>query len=513
MILWQQHIQQDVDYLNQTNTFALNFESILHQMEYIMDCLYEVPCTAIFPQETSHPPKLDGLHSKTVIPATSSKRLLMNQTKKETKEESCEEDSDPKKTGHCFLDPDCCELLHVDGDRCLGVCLSRTGGFHGCQQAFTKQVAVATGKYGLHFLDWEPPNSKQTNGVFSRLHSSTHWPDLDWIKNQTVLDLHGDALTMKEVHAGGPLKSHPCLNLFLSGSNEDCLLLWDFNVGSPHARYLLPSKGPGFDSIHHLAWNSSGDRFAGIGQGGTCASWRLESAHRSSAQGLADWSRQVCPRRGHDVEFVEWSGSVIATTGEDEFSKGVVSLWDTLVPINSSPAAHLQFRNPVSELTTIPGTLIFLSALESGSIQAHDFRMMSKTEPKTLWSLNSIHDGPITSLEVGWAPALDDPSNWELVVASGGKDGDICIANEIQDKGHLRQRLTKAHWRKSGQFAHLFMSSIKGNLGRVSIPEFGVRRNQTEPSIGTTVLDLDWCDEGLLSAGADGFVQLYPWWV
>eukprot|EP00210_Caulerpa_lentillifera_P004834 g4615.t1 len=516
MILWHQHIQQDVDYLNQFGKISLNFETVLHQMQYIMDCLYELPCAPVFPQETSHPPELGGAHCRGIGPSTSSKRLLMEQAKKSTLEDSKEKTED-KKQGQLFVDPECCELLHVEGDRCIGVCFSRAIDTNkGIHYSTANQVAVATGKYGIHFLDWEPQLTHHHHHLIyhmPRLQSSPHWPNMDdWLESSTVLDGLGSPLSMKEVHPGGPLRSHPNSSLFLSGFNETSLLLWEFGMGSPRAQYSLPttSKTGSLESIHRLVWNSSGDRFAGIGSGGTCACWRVESA-RYNTVGQADWCRLTSARRGHDVEFVEWSGSVIATTGEDDFGKGVVSLWDTLTPTTSCKIANLPFRNPVSELATIPGTLVFLTALESGSIQAHDFRMMSRTEPQILWSLNSIHDGPITSMEVGWAPALTNASNCELVVASGGKDGDICIANEIKDKGCLRQRLSKAHWKKSGQLAHLLMSSIKGSLGRVSIPEFGVHRLHQEASVGTMVLDLEWCDEGLLSAGADGYVELFPW--
>lgn len=217
----------------------------------------------------------------------------------------------------------------------------------------------------------------------------------------------------------------------------------------------------------------------------------------------------MAPKKGHDVEFVHGSGSVLATSGEDELGRGIFSLWDTLAPHASNRISHLEYRHSVTEIATIPGTLIFLTAQQSGTIQAHDFRMLGSSDPKVLWSLNSIHDGPITSLEVGWAPSTSH-SSWELTVASGGRDGDVCLVNGIGEDGHLRQRLRKAHWKKSGQLAHLILSSFKGNLGNVSVAPFGVQRVQPESSSGVPVMDLDWCDEGLLTAGADGVVQLFP---
>lgn len=217
----------------------------------------------------------------------------------------------------------------------------------------------------------------------------------------------------------------------------------------------------------------------------------------------------MAPRKGDDVEFVHGSGSVLATTGEDDVGHGIFSLWDTLAPPSSSRIAHLDFRYPISEMVTIPGTLIFVTTSQSGNVQAHDFRMLGGPKAKLLWSLNGIHDGPITACEIGWAPPPSD-SIWELTVATGGRDGDVCLISDLSTSGQLKQRIRKAHWKKAGQWAHTIASSFKGTPGNVSIPPPNIHRPHPESAHGLSVLDLDWCDEGLLTAGADGFVQLFP---
>ena len=61
-----------------------------------------------------------------------------------------------------------CDLLHVDGDRCVGVCFANDEGFYGVRNPTTKRIAVATGKHGIHYVDWDPdeelriPNSYST---------------------------------------------------------------------------------------------------------------------------------------------------------------------------------------------------------------------------------------------------------------------------------------------------------------------------------------------------------------
>ena len=160
----------------------------------------------------------------------------------------------------------------------------------------------------------------------------------------------------------------------------------------------------------------------------------------------------------------------------------------------------------------VPGTLIFISAQDSGTVQAHDFRKLGAADGSStpLWSLSSIHDGPITCLEVGWGPSTSPNSFWELTLATGGRDGDICLVNGITQSGHLAQRLHRAHWKKGGQLTQMIMNSFKGSFGNLSVAPFGVQRRHSDATSGAPVMDLEWCDEGLLSSGADGFVQLFP---
>lgn len=214
----------------------------------------------------------------------------------------------------------------------------------------------------------------------------------------------------------------------------------------------------------------------------------------------------MVPRQGADIKFVDGSGSVLVVSGEDENGHGQLRLWDTLAPRGAAEIAHFQFQGSLRHMVTIPGTQILVSGFDKGTVLAHDLRMLQKS----LWSL-SVHSGPVTSMITGWGP-FGPQEAWNLVVATGGKDGDVCIVDKVKESGALRQKLMKAHWKKSPQLSDILLSGLKSGLGGSSRRSSGsVGRTQSGPFQGATVLDLGWCDEGLLSAGADGYLQLFPW--
>lgn len=215
----------------------------------------------------------------------------------------------------------------------------------------------------------------------------------------------------------------------------------------------------------------------------------------------------MVPRRGSDIKFADGSGSVLVVSGEDENGHGQLRLWDTLAPRGAAEIANFQFQGALRHMVTIPGTQILVSGFSSGAVLAHDLRMLQNS----LWAL-TVHSGHVTSMITGWGP-FGPQEAWNLVVATGGKDGDVCIVDKVKESGDLRQRLMKAHWKKSSQLSDLILSGLKSGLGGTSRrSSFGsTGRSQSGPYQGATVLDLGWCDEGLLSAGADGYLQLFPW--
>ena len=59
MILWHQHVQQDVETLSEFGV-EVDGDIVFEHMQYVMDCLYDVPSAPVFPKQASQPPDLSG---------------------------------------------------------------------------------------------------------------------------------------------------------------------------------------------------------------------------------------------------------------------------------------------------------------------------------------------------------------------------------------------------------------------------------------------------------------------
>jgi len=195
------------------------------------------------------------------------------------------------------------------------------------------------------------------------------------------------------------------------------------------------------------------------------------------------------------------------TSGQDDHSRGVVTMWDTLAPQDVSLVTQLVFKSAVTHVALVPNNLLLLSALESGLLQMHDLRMLGEGNPQVLWSLPSLHEGSLASLSLGWTPT--NPyllGGRDTIVATGGKDGDVCLVGDILEKGELLQRIPKAHWKKSSNIAGILLHSKKSTP-----PGSGTRRLRPENASGVPVMDMEWSNGGLVTTGLDGIAQLYQW--
>lgn len=173
MILWHQKVQQDVAWLNAFGV-EVDGEVIFQHMQHVMDCLYNVPSAPVFKQ-TSAPPDLGGtrtirnlrliLHLQ-LLCALDSRPAPLPSAPTEQAESSTEKTPEegylPKIVQTASFD-----LLHVEGDRCVGVCFANDEGFYGIQNPMTKRIAVATGKHGIHYIDWDPDERPKTFSPYS----------------------------------------------------------------------------------------------------------------------------------------------------------------------------------------------------------------------------------------------------------------------------------------------------------------------------------------------------------
>ncbi|GMH35531.1 hypothetical protein BSKO_03399 [Bryopsis sp. KO-2023] len=487
LIAWHEHVKSDLGLLKE-HGFVADSDAVIASLEGLMEALFEVPAHPIHKRSYSSQPNLAYTRDKPPISGSSS--IL------------------PKGGHQLCQNPR--ELLHVDGDRCAGVCCSHEAEEHGPTPPHIHRVAVGTSRHGMHYVDWGPSTSTDVGEMRHTLQLH-RWPKNRWLMSSMVRKMSaGSAVAPQELNTG-PLVSHPCVGLFLSGGNTEAVNLWRFGESSPCANFIpavaRDSSTRGWESPKRMCWNASGDRLAAVGMDGSCATWQLDAGARTEAGGVAGCSELVVPRRGGDIKFVDGSGSILAVSGEDEHGHGSIRLWDTLSPLGAGRIVQ-EFEGAVTQLAMIPSTQILVSAFNSGAVAAHDLRMLRDGPATPLWSLPA-HNGPITSMMVGWGP-FGGYEKWDLVLATGGKDGDVCVVDQLLETGRMRQRIQKVHWKKSGQLSGLIMSGLKGNLG---ISASSRTSNRVKPSnaVGAAVLDLEWCDEGLVSSGADGVVLLFPW--
>ena len=172
MILWHQHVQQDVETLSEFGV-EVDGDIVFEHMQYVMDCLYDVPSAAVFPKQSSQPPDLsEPSNARSLLPQDSRictdgrltapspipayLRMPISTTKNAEEEGSIDEIANLQSS----------DLLHVEGDRCVGVCFSRNEGFFGVRNPTTKRVAVATGKHGIHYIDWDPVEDPQSMAAY-----------------------------------------------------------------------------------------------------------------------------------------------------------------------------------------------------------------------------------------------------------------------------------------------------------------------------------------------------------
>lgn len=171
LILWHQHVQEDVTILK---AFGIEVDEdvIFQRMQYIMDCLFDVPSSPIFPKRTAYRPNLSGSSKILILEAfligkfSDSRKTFfsssLNKRASVTKEE----------THSKIVLESSCDLLHVEGDRCVGVCFSNDEGFYGRRNPSTKRIAVATGRHGIHCVDWDPAEAIRSSTTYGNCFSN-----------------------------------------------------------------------------------------------------------------------------------------------------------------------------------------------------------------------------------------------------------------------------------------------------------------------------------------------------
>lgn len=305
--------------------------------------------------------------------------------------------------------------------------------------------------------------------------------------------------------------SHPLRPVFLVGSSNTLIYLWEFAKDKATATYgVLPAANVpppyALASISALQFDHFGHRFASAALDGTVCAWQLEVGGRSN----------ICPTEsslcfnGHasDVTYVTGSGSIIAAAGYSSTGVNVV-IWDTLAPPTTSRASIVCHEGGALSLSVFDNDIgsgsispLIVTGGKGGDVGLHDFRYIATGKTRRqisaamtagiqsefsdklgnqdhngmLWYIPKAHSGSVTKIST--------IPNTSLFL-TGSKDGDVKLWD-------AKRAMLLFHWSKLHD-RHTFLQPSSRGFGGV---------------VRAAVTDIQVISNGFLTCGGDGSVKL-----
>uniref|UniRef100_A0A803NSD3 RAVE complex protein Rav1 C-terminal domain-containing protein n=1 Tax=Cannabis sativa TaxID=3483 RepID=A0A803NSD3_CANSA len=314
--------------------------------------------------------------------------------------------------------------------------------------------------------------------------------------------------------------SHPSRPLFLVGSINTHIYLWEFGKDKATATYgVLPAANVpppyALASISAVHFDHCGHRFATAALDGTVCTWQLEVGGRSN---IHPTESSVCfDHHASDVTYFPSSGSVIAVAGYNSKGDNLV-IWDTLAPPASSKVSAICHEGGAHSLSVFDNDIgsgsispLIVTGGRDGDVCIHDFRYIATGKTKKhkhlsnggqtintssssdtqagigakvgeqnlngmLWYIPKAHSGNITKIRT--------IPNTSLFL-TGSKDGDV----KLWDAKKARMVF---HWSKLHDKHTFFQPTSRGSSGVVR----------------AAVMDIQVVSHGFLTCGGDGSVKL-----
>lgn len=300
------------------------------------------------------------------------------------------------------------------------------------------------------------------------------------------------------------LSRHPSRPLFLAGSSNTHIYLWEFGKDRATATYgVLPAANVpppyALASISSLEFDHCGQRFATAALDGTVCTWQLEVGGRSNVHPTD--SSFCFNNHASVVAYVAASGSILAAAGCSSNGVNVV-VWDTLAPPVTSQASLVCHEGGARSLSVFDNDIgtgsispLIVTGGEGGDVALHDFRFIATGKTKRhrnssqqdlkssamhdkgmLWYIPKAHLGSVTKIST--------IPNTSLFL-TGSKDGDVKLWD-------AKRSLLMFHWQKMHD-RHTFLQPNSRSIGGV---------------VRAAVTDIQVLSHGFLTCGGDGSVKL-----
>uniref|UniRef100_A0A1J3IBJ8 DmX-like protein 1 n=1 Tax=Noccaea caerulescens TaxID=107243 RepID=A0A1J3IBJ8_NOCCA len=372
-----------------------------------------------------------------------------------------------------------------------------------------RQAAFASNRKGIIFFRLE-------NGGSCDDQSNYIWSDADWTHNgcansestpvptsvslgvglgdkkrtQEDVEQFVDPPPTVETVITRAFSSHPTLPLFLVGSSNTLIHLWEFGKNRATATYgVLPAVDVhppyALTSISAVRFGPCGHRFASAALDGTVCTWQPEVGGRSNIHPVESF---LC-FNGHasDIEYISSSGSIVAATGYSSSGVNVV-LWDTQAPPSTSQASVTCHEGGARSIAVFDNDIgsgsispMIVTGGKDGDVGLHDFRyiatgkMQKQNKNGMLWYIPKAHLGSVTKISTIPRTSL---------FLTGSKDGDV----KLWDAKAAR---LIHHWPKLHE-RHTFLQPTSKGYGGI---------------VRAGVTDMQVCPNGFITCGGDGTVK------
>ncbi|OEL19860.1 DmX-like protein 1 [Dichanthelium oligosanthes] len=334
-----------------------------------------------------------------------------------------------------------------------------------------------------------------------------------WGEPEEFEDFIDPPATLENIHSRA-LSRHPSLPLFLVGSSNTHVYLWEFGKDSAMATYgVLPAANipPPYAlaSISAVQFDYYGQRFATAALDGTVCTWQVEVGGRSNVHPTES---SVCyDSHASDVSYVSASGSVVASAGCNSNGANVV-IWDMLSPPATCQTSIMCHEGGARSLSVFDGdrgcgsiSPLVVTGGKNGDVALHDFRFLStgKSQHNRISTehgvkASSTHDNKsgtsgcttngmvwhIPKAHLGSVTKVTTIPNTSLFL-TGSKDGDVKLWD-------AKNSQLVFHWPKLHE-RHTFFQPTSRGFGGV---------------VRAAVTDFQVLSHGFISCGGDGSVKL-----